>query len=114
MEVNVNKALEMVKVDPDTMIVECNRILDSIDLKRESLMDEEVEKVIKIFKMNRIDAEIFAQKINPVGSIVHSYGNDQRALAKMYLEKCISVLDKGDSYKIAILRKDYTSLTNFV
>lgn len=108
----MNNALEVVKVDPESMIVECNRIIDIIEEKREDLFLTEMNKVMQMFNMNHYEAEEFTHRMLPNKSMVYKYKKAELDLAIKYLNKCIESLDKPD-IKMSILRKDFQMITTF-
>lgn len=108
----MKKALDVVKVDPQCMIVECNRIMDIIDNKRDSLFEEELLKVMGFFSLNLDEAEEFTHKMTPKNSVVYKYGENEYILALKYLTKCIDLLDKPD-IKLNILRADHRTIVDY-
>lgn len=108
----MKEPLEVVKVDPQCMIVECNRIIDIIEIKRKELFQDEIKKVKNIFNMTTQEAEVFTHRMIPKNSVIYMYKQKEFELATKYLNKCIQKLDIPD-LKLAILRKDYQMLTEF-
>jgi hypothetical protein len=108
----MKKAVEVVKVDPQCMIVECNRIMDIIDNKRDTLFEEELMKVMGFFRLNLNEAEEFTHQMTPKNSIMYKYGEDEYVLALKYLTKCIDSLDKPN-IKMNILRTDYKTIVEY-
>lgn len=106
-------ALELVKIDPSTMVVQCNFVMDSIEIQREELFEKEVENIMKVYMMSRNDAEDFAEKTLPDNSLVYKYAEEVHQMSYRYLTKCIEYLDNGCDKKLSILREDYRAMINF-
>lgn len=107
----MKEALDIVKVDPQSMIVECNRIMDIIDEKRDSMFEKEKDMVQKFFNLGNEEAIDFTHNMVPNNSEIYRFEQEYYDIANKYLTKCIQSLESD--IKMSILREDYNRIVDF-